>query len=232
MKRLQWSIPLLFCLVVVGFGLFGVKYRSTYTDLTAQPDYIQDFFVAELHESLCENTCQLMAQDLPNSPIIARVTPTGELEPLYYTSRQPFLVQEVFAGESLQAGQVIWIGGSAGAVLPGGNPDSVECGYVNLPQPGREYLVFLSGQVEIVDGFPTAPTYLLADFKYVHTTPIFCYEDFGTTITADTDGHSTYVPYAQVSTNEFFATSQEALDAMLELKHTLLKQYPKGSGNM
>ena len=39
MKPLRWISPILICLVVVGFGLFGVKYRSTYTDLTAQPNY-------------------------------------------------------------------------------------------------------------------------------------------------------------------------------------------------
>lgn len=225
-------IPFILILVVVGFGIFGAMHRSTYTHLTAQPDYIQNFMVAELHEEAAQDTCRFQAQNLPNSPIIARVTPTSELEPQCYTSRQQFLVQEVFAGDGLQAGQVIWIGDIAGAVLPGGTPDSVECGYVNLPQKGQEYLVFLSGPVEVVDGFPTLPTYTLASHPRYLITPIFCYEDFGTTVVAPLQGLGTYVPYSQVSTNEFFATSQEALEAILELKHTLLEQYPKESGDM
>lgn len=232
MKRLRLIPPILIFLVVVGFGIFGATHRSTYTNLTAQPDYIQDFMVAELLEDVAQDFCEFQAQELPNSPIIARVTPTSGLEPLCYTSRQQFLVQEVFTGEGLQAGQVIWIGDSAGAVLPGGNPDSVECGYVNIPQKGREYLVFLSGPVEVVDGFPTLPTYTLVSHPRYLVNPIFCYEDFGTTIVAPLQGLGTYVPYSQVSTNEFFATSQEALDAMLELKHTLLELYPKESGDM
>lgn len=231
MKR-QRLIPLILILLVVGFGLFGAMHRSTYTDLTAQPNYIQDFMVAELYADLTEDACQFQAQELPNSPIIARVTPTSELEPLFYAARQQFLVQEVFAGEGLQAGQTIWIGGTDWCSLPGRNPDSVECGYVNIPQKGREYLAFLSGSVEVVDGFPTLPTYTLANHPRYLVTPMFCYEDFGTTITVATDGSSTYVSYAQVSTNEFFSTSQEGLEVMMKLKHTLLEQYPKGSGDI
>lgn len=232
MKRRHLILPILMLLVVVGFGIFGAMHRSTYTDLTAQPDYIQNFMVAELHETAVSDACQFQARELPNSPIIARVTPTSELEPQCYTSRQQFLVQEVFAGEGLQAGQVIWIGDSAGPVLPGGNPDSVECGYVNIPQKGWEYLVFLSGPVEVVDGFPTLPTYTLANHPRYLINPIFCYQDFGTMEVVPCDDYGTYVPYSQVSGNEFFSTTQEGLEMMLELKHSLLEQYPKESGDM
>lgn len=230
MKPLRWIPPILICLVVIGFGLFGVKYRSTYTDLTAQPDYAQDFSVAELPEELCADACQYAAQELPKSPIIARVTPTEELEPLFYAARQKFQVLQVFKGEGLTPGDTIYIGDESGwCVLPNRNPSSLEYGFVNAPQPGREYLVFLSGEVEIVDGFPTIPTYLLPNFARVTPTPIFCYEDFGTMEVVPTDGFGTYVPYSQVSGNEFFATSQEGLNMMLELKHTLLEQYPRGA---
>jgi len=58
MKPLRWIPPILIGLVVVGFGLFGVTYRSTYTDLTAQPNYTQDFMVAELSGEMCADACQ------------------------------------------------------------------------------------------------------------------------------------------------------------------------------
>ena len=216
MKPLRWIPPILICLVVVGFGLFGVKYRSTYTDLTAQPNYTQDFMVAELSGEMCADACQYAAQELPKSPIIARVTPTEELEPLCRAARQKFQVLQVFKGEGLTPGDTIYIGKEHGwSILPNSNPSSLEYGYTNAPQPGREYLVFLSGQAEIVDGFPTIP--------------FFCYEDFGTMEVVPTDGFGTYVPYSQVSGNEFFSTTQEGLEMMLELKHSLLEQYPRGA---
>lgn len=229
MKPLRWISPILICLVVVGFGLFGVKYRSTYTDLTAQPNYTQDFMVAELSGEMCTDACQYAAQELPKSPIIARVTPTEELEPLCRAARQKFQVLQVFKGEGLTPGDTIYIGKEHGwSILPNSNPSSLEYGYTNAPQPGREYLVFLSGQAEIVDGFPTIPTYLMPNFARVTPTPFFCYEDFGTMEVVPCDGFGTYVPYSQVSGNEFFSTTQEGLERMLELKHSLLEQYPKG----
>lgn len=38
-------------------------------------------------------------------------------------------------------------------------------------------------------------------------------------------GESTYVPYKEVSDNEFFAVDTEGLDAFLELKNFLLEKY-------
>lgn len=35
------------------------------------------------------------------------------------------------------------------------------------------------------------------------------------------------LPYSEVSSNEFFVTTQVGLDAMLELKESLLKSYPR-----
>ena len=52
---------------------------------------------------------------------------------------------------------------------------------------------------------------------------------FGTMEVVPCDGFGTYVPYSQVSSNEFFSTTQEGLERMLELKHSLLEQYPRGA---
>ena len=38
-------------------------------------------------------------------------------------------------------------------------------------------------------------------------------------------GESTYVPYQEVSNNEFFAVDTEGLDAFLELKNFLMEKY-------
>ena len=37
------------------------------------------------------------------------------------------------------------------------------------------------------------------------------------------------VPYREVSNQEFFAESQTVMDALVEAKHDLLAQYPKGN---
>ncbi|MDE7239377.1 MAG: hypothetical protein K2N41_06655, partial [Lachnospiraceae bacterium] len=64
------------------------------------------------------------------------------------------------------------------------------------------------------------------------------YELFGETVIApvfsylthenkiiETDGLSTYVPYCEVTQNEFFAVSQTAMDAFLSLKREMMKRY-------
>ena len=98
--------------------------------------------------------------------------------------------------------------------------------FVNTPIQGQEYLIFLSRQLKIVDGFDPLPVYQLQ--KGVSIDPVFCYNDLDTQVDAPPGQPlDILVPYREVADQEFFAESQAIMDAMVEAKHALLEQYPR-----
>lgn len=82
--------------------------------------------------------------------------------------------------------------------------------------------------MEIVDGFEALPVYQLQNGILLD--PIFCYNDLDTQVdTPIGQPLDITVPYKEVSDQEFFAESQTVMDALVEAKHALLAQYPKGN---
>lgn len=85
---------------------------------------------------------------------------------------------------------------------------------------GAEYLVFLSESIgytkDGIEVFQLPKDHAIASvFSYeVHDNVIY-----------PVSGESTYVPYKEVSDNEFFAVDTEGLDAFIELKNFLLEKY-------
>lgn len=219
---------LLLLLAVVGFGVFGAVNRLSYPETTANPDYMEQLRVATLSQDGCDIALQNMQQKLPQSPIILRVTPTSDLTPIFYAGKQRFLVEEVYAGEHLKAGDEIWIVSGSWCALIDEVYQQMVFYFVNAPKQGQEYLVFLSGQVEIVDGFASLPVFQLQNGILLD--PIFCYNDLDTQVdTPIGQPLDITVPYREVSNQEFFAESQTVMDALVEAKHALLAQYPKGN---
>lgn len=216
--------PVLVLALTVGFGIFGWVNRQSYTDVTSQPDYLSQFAVAEMSERHCVNACSELEATLPEAPLILRVTPVSELVPEFGIFRFRFRVEEVYQGDAVAMGEEIWIASESWDILieqTGGR--YVECGFVNLPQQGREYLVFLSDRIIQDDGRTIC---FFLEFEMVTQVPMFCYDAIPNTFITP-DGVSTYVSYSEVAGNEFFATTQAGLDAMLELKEAMLERYPK-----
>lgn len=216
--------PVLVLALTVGFGIFGGINRQSYTDITSQPGYLDQFAVAEMPEGVCLNACQVLEQALPEAPIILRVTPIGELEPQFEFFLIPFRVEEVYAGEELAVGDEIWVGRQSNSLIverEGGR--YAELGFVNVPEQGREYLIFLSDRI-IQDEGRTICFFWESDMAT--QVPMFCYDDIPNTFITP-DGVSTYVSYSEVADNEFFATTQAGLDAMAELKEAMLERYPR-----
>ena len=65
---------LILLLAVVGFGVFGAANHLSYPETTANPDYMDQLQVATLSQDGCDIVLQNMQQELPQSPIILRVT--------------------------------------------------------------------------------------------------------------------------------------------------------------
>lgn len=216
--------PVLVLALTVGFGIFGGINHQSYTDVTSQPGYLSQFAVAEMSEERCVNTCPELEAALPEAPLILRATPVSELVPEFGIFRFRFRVEAVYQGDAVAAGEEIWIASESwGIVIEQTGGRYMECGFVNVPQQGREYLIFLSDRVEEGrDGL----VYFIQGSSLAAQIPIFCYDDIPNTFITP-DGVSTYVSYSEVADNEFFATSQAGLDAMAELKEAMLERYPR-----
>lgn len=220
MRWVRRFLPLLFLLAVVGCGIFGAQKRQTYPDITAPSDYLDRLAVFRLSDDGCTKAAQQMVEQLPNSPIIALVTPTSQPVPQFYSYKQRFFVDRVYTGEGLEESDMIWITDPEWCVLPWGDGyGNISCGFVNPPQMSQKYLVFLSGEVEIVDGFPDLPTYQLRSDLIL--SPILCCNDWNTQVDPDSPTYLKYMKW-----QEFFPETQQGMDMLMEAKHTVMAQFP------
>lgn len=201
---------------------FGIVKKQTYTDLVKQENYLAQIQAAELAESIAENECAVMSQSLPNSAIILRVEVTGEIEHLFQVDRQKVVIKEVYAGNELEKGEEIYIFSKHWQLVLDGNPNSIERGFVNIMEVGTEYLVFAEAVSEDIE--TGALVVKLYDDFYI--TPVFCYEEHQNVI-MPISGDTTYVSYKDVMDNEFFVTSEEALQIVETLKSQMLSLYPR-----
>ena len=213
-------LPLAVSVLVLGFAVFGLVNRFTYTDLTSEPDYLEYFQVAEISEEACLYTLSEMREALPQAPVIVRVRPTAEIEYMFSTARQSFVVTELIKGEGLSEGEEIYLISDRWRAIVREGQRFIERGFINFPELGSEYLAFISDEEVPQEG--DLPVWKL--YNYGLITPLFAFEDRDNVI-CPTSGTSTYVPYSEVSGNEFFATTNKALDAITEFKHQLLAEY-------
>ncbi len=206
-------------LVVVGAGVFGVINRQTYTDITNEKNFMEKLQVAELPGQFAVTVCEEMQERLPQLPIILRVRFTDDVEYLFGTSRQKICVQEVYAGDDIRVGDTIYI--TTGKNVSTMWEATAELGFVNIPKPDCDYLVFLSGERDSLDkSLPVYDVYAESLFR-----PVFCYEDIENKI-VPVGEENTYVPYKDVKENEFFCTSEEGMKAWQDLKKNMLDRYP------
>lgn len=205
---------------VMAAAAWGISAKESYTDWPSEENYLDSFDVAEMLETTCARSCESMRENLDDSPIIAQVTCTGDVEHLFYASQQPVTVSKVFKGENLSEGDEIYLTSSSWCLLVENNFHAIERGYVNIMKSGAEYLVFVTEQVGESND---VPVYSLNSVSIV--APVFCYEDIQNVI-IPVPIENTYVPYKEVQNNEFFVTSQESLDMILALKNEFVQKYP------
>lgn len=209
-------------LMIIAAGAFGAVNRKTYTEITKEKNYLEQLQVAEIPGELAVSSCSEMEKNLPALPIILRVQFLDEVEYLFGTSRQKVCVQEVYAGDSFQKGDVVYVTAGWNVVAEDGG-GTAELGFVNLPKADSDYLIFVSGELEPFD--KSLPVYQIYDETPI--TPIFAYEEVENLV-VPVGEESTYVPYTEVEENEFFSTSEEGMNAWKKLKGKMLEAYPKG----
>ena len=223
MKRTLFFLAVL--LVTVGFGVFGRMFYQSYTDVTSEPGYLDNFSVAEMSEERSENSSVELKQLLPQAPVILRVTALAEPEPEFDLYLYPFRIEQVYKGENLEVGDEIRVGRleHRGLIIEREGGRYLEAGFVNVPKQGKEYLVFLSDYM-VKDGSRLVGFF--QEGEAIAPLPMFCYEDIPNT-QVEVTGFSTYVSDRDVKDSEFFGTTPKSAAYWEELKAEMLQKYPR-----
>lgn len=218
MKRFAAIMAGLFVIAAV----FGAIFRFSYTNVSQGEGYPDQLHVGLIPEAICVHTCQEMEGTLPSAPVILRVTPVSEIEYLFSLGQQRVAVQQIFAGDTLASGDEIYLTFHRWSVSTDNAIPTLERGFINFLKVGSDYLVF----AQAYDGllYEDTPVYRL--YGETTITPVFCYEDIPNHIVPISENSSTYVPYSQVSSNEFFTVSETGLQSWLQLKTAMLQAYP------
>ncbi|MCM1538997.1 MAG: hypothetical protein NC254_11450 [bacterium] len=204
---------------------YGIYEKRTYTDVTRDSSYLETVYVAEIPESFALSCCEELERILPEAPLVLRVSAVEELEHLARTSRQRVRVEAVLQGGGVSEGEEIYLTKIRWNFhVMDGYKDSfaMDRGFVNLMEIGEEYLVFVGEQADSMG--ERIPVYELFGDVDMVIAPVFSYREHENRI-VETDGITTYVPYRELSGNEFFAETQAGMDAFLSLKEEMMRRY-------
>ncbi len=214
-------------IVFLAAGVFGMEKKQTYTDFVSQPDYMDKLHVALLREKNVVSNCKGLKVGLPQTPIILKVKCVGEREYVFQAGQQLVQVEKVFQGSELIEEEEIYLYSEHWTVILWSYPNSAELSFVNVMEPGEEYLVFLSGKKVKVPGSDIAGYEVFSDYLI---RPIFLYgerEHTAVKLSEDLNRH-TYVQYRSVKGNEMFADTTAGYEAWMELKEMLFEMYGEG----
>lgn len=224
MRIMAIIITAVFCLS----GIFGMVKRATYTDITAQDNYMDRLQTAVLPEEMAISCCEDVPKMLLDAPLVIKAKAVGEFEQLFHNTRQKIQVEKVFKGSGIQEGSEVYVFSQEWSVSLSLEPASIECGFVDIMGEGEEYLIFLSGRE--LDSKEGVPMYEIYGETIIN--PVFCYKDKEEkAVKYDEKNEHTYVPYIEVKGNEFFCDSENGYKAWRELKEKLLREY-SDLGNM
>ena len=177
--------------------------------------------VAEIPESFALAECERLLVALPHSRYIFKARIVDGFELYHGQGRQLVYVEKVFAGEGITSGDCVYVTSDRWIVFWGNvMGTSMERGFVNVMEVGKDYLFFCEEQIDALDN--SIPVYRTSRDSTI--TPIFCYENTENVIVPPND-MSTYVSYLPVKDNEFFACTHMALNAWENLKSALLSKY-------
>lgn len=201
-------------------GIFGVVKKQTYTNITSKNNYLNDLQVAILPEQFVISGCEEIEDVLQDIPIIMKGKVTGDIEHLFGVSRQKVEIVKVFKGSNIQEKTEIYVYSNHWGLCLSVEPKSIERGFVNVMEVGKEYLLFLNEQT--VDVYSETPIYEIYDDTLI--APVFSYEEKETKMVEIGEEH-TYVSYADVKDNEFFCDTVLGYETWKQLKEKLFAEY-------
>lgn len=227
--KVKW---LLFPLVVltVAAAVYGGYIRTTLTDCTVGENWADDFVVAEMPE-IGLNIVERMRDYLPLAPYILRVEVLEGLEMSAGEGQQKVKVCQVYQGQGVEVGEEFYLYHSAWWASFH-SEKSLGRGYVNILQVGREYLVFLMGEIDTLNSpFPVyrcMEGIALSEDSWVDfMAPVFCYDHIDNMAVPFMGQWGSGVLYAQVRNNEFFGATDKLIEAWEQMKEEFLQMYPR-----
>lgn len=177
--KMRWALLPVAALTVAAV-VYGGYIRTTLTDYTEEGKW-EAYQVAPMPEAAGMEKVRAMREYFPMSPYILRVEVMGDLELDNGIGQQKAKVAQIYKGEGIEVGQGFYLYHYAWGVSFFENYRSLERGYVNVLEVGREYLVFLKGEVDSLDS--PLPVYrcmeymILSEEQWVDfMTPVFCYD--------------------------------------------------------
>ena len=218
--------------LTVAAAVYGGYIRTTLTDYTEEGNW-EEYQVAPMPEAAGLDKVRVMREYLPESPYILRVEVLGDLELTNGIGQQKVKVAQVYAGDGLETGQEFYLYDYAWNVGFFERYKSLERGYVNVMEVGREYLVFVTEEIDTLGS--SLPVYRCCGGVVSETgevigfgiTPVFCYDHIHNEVAVPTGIGGTALPYAQVKDNEFFGTTPKVVEAWEQLKAEMLQKYPR-----
>lgn len=183
-------------------------------------DDLTPLSVPLLSDEACSAAAQEMVEQLPDSPIIARVSAWSSAMSYDGAMVQRFYVTDVYAGEGLQPGDLIWLTSSHWSLPESPTSDTLQTGYVNLPQNNWEYLVFLQGPAEEFQPIYDQPVYQLRDDLTLAS--ILCCTDWNDEVE---EGQGDTILYNEARWHEFCTQTQQGMDTLMEAKHQVIAQF-------
>ena len=185
-------------------------------------DDLTPLSVPLLSDEACSAAAQEMVEQLPDSPIIARVSAWSSAMSYDGAMVQRFYVTDVYAGEGLQPGDLIWLTSSHWSLPESPTSDTLQTGYVNLPQNNWEYLVFLQGPAEEFQPIYDQPVYQLRDDLTLAS--ILCCTDWNDEVE---EGQGDTILYNEARWHEFCTQTQQGMDTLMKAKHQVMEQFPQ-----
>ena len=211
--RYFFGITAIAFIITVCIGLYN---KSSFTDYNEEEDPINHFLVALLPDEFAVRQVEVMDEMLDLSKIILAVQCEDTFTYRFASTTQKVRILSVFKGEGLAEGDTIEIA-RAGTLIsvseelreqPG--KGVINMGFVNEMIPGKTW-----NEKSVI--------YIQSDRFLV--APIFCYEEIENTLAVPLDNETTYVNYDSVRNNEFFLSSEEAVQRFTELKRKFISKY-------
>lgn len=217
MKQFVIIVTVILCL---GCGIIGWSQRGSYTNITNEDNFMEQFSVAILPDDLASDLTDIWREELPKANIILRVKALGEIDYLFNINVQRVEVLEVYKGEEVHVGNKIGVTSTSWRFFF--DDMTANLNFVNFMEKENEYLIFLDKKMDSLN--PSDQVYRIWDEFLMF--PIFNYENKEHVFIEPT-GETLNVPYSEVSQNEFMVSSQERLEKLNALKEYLFERYPQ-----
>lgn len=213
-----WGI---ICVVILVVGIWVRMGMKNQYDNGVESEGMQEMKVAQIKESYVEILNNL-PQQTSRASIILLVESTGQMDFEGETTKQEAVLVRVIKGVTgASIGEKIYIAGQGVRSKDG----DLRMQFTNFMKKGKQYLVFLDGESDS----PLWEDKGKRIFSLTEEMVMFrtmCLEDFEVECIfderCDADG---YVKYKYLKDNEFFATSENVVDMVREMKQKIFKKY-------